>query len=249
MKVVIADDDAVSRTLLIEILQSAQAGYNIIAVDDGILAWSTLEANPDTKLAILDLQMPGLGGFELLKRIRKDERFASLPVIVCTGTSDRATVTTAAMHGVSDFVLKPFSRTGVLEKVWHVCKPTTLAVPVLKDLSAARQRYDIDRDAHRELLGHFVRVADLWAGDARRATEFPRVRALVVRAAHLKQMLAGLGAAAVAARLQEAEDVLGPHKAKPLPAELQNCLRKAQQLGDKIQPEIDRLREMLDTIA
>jgi hypothetical protein len=53
----------------------------------------------------------------------------------------------------------------------------------------------------------------------------------------------------VAARSPKAEDVLGPHKAKPLPAELQNCLRKAQQLGDKIQPEIDRLREMLDTIA
>lgn len=249
MKVLIADDDPVSRTLLIQILQSAQAGYNIIGVDDGNLAWATLEQNPDVKLAIVDLQMPGLGGFDLLKRVRGDQRFATLPVIVCTGTSDRATVTQAALHGVNDFIVKPFTRTGVLEKVWHICKPATLALPVLKDLSAARQKFEIDRDTHRELLGYFVRIADMWATDARRATDYPRVRGLAIRAANLKQMLGGLGAAAVSARFQEAEDALGSYKTKPLTNDLPTCVRKAQQLGEKVQPEIDRLREMLDTIT
>jgi CheY-like chemotaxis protein len=249
MKVLIADDDAVSRTLLIEILRSAQAGYDIIAVEDGDKAWKTLEANQDTKLAILDLAMPGLGGFDLLKRVRLDPRFSELPIIICTGTSDRATVTTAAMHGVRDFVVKPFSRTGVLEKVWHVCKPSTLSLPVLKDLNAARQRFEIDRDTHRELLGHFVRVADMWAADARRATDFARVRGLALRANNLKQMLGGLGAAALAARFQEAEDGLVPYKTKPLGPDLPACLRKAQQMGEKIQVDIDRLREMLDTVS
>lgn len=249
MKILIADDDIVSRTLLSEILQSAQAGYNIIAVEDGTKAWETLEANLDTKLAIVDLAMPGLGGIDLLKRARGDMRFAHLPIIVCTGASDRATVTAAAAHGVSDFVLKPFTRTAVLEKVWHVCRPTAVAMPVLKDLASARQRFEIDRDTHRELLVHFVRIADMWAADARRATDFARVRSLVIRAANLRQMLAALGAASLAIRFQDAEDALAPFRAKPTATELPGCIRKAQTLGEKIQLEIDRLREMLDTIA
>lgn len=249
MKVLIADDDPVSRTLMVEILRSAQAGYDIISVDDGNLAWSTLEANVDTKLAILDLQMPGLDGFELLKRVRADPRFAQLPVIVCTGTSDRATVTKAAMQGVRDFVVKPFTRTAVLEKVWNICKPATTAQPVLKDLSAARQRYEIDRETHRELMGHFVRVADMWAADARRATDHARVRGLGIRAGNLKQFFVGLGAAAVGARFLEAEQELAKFKTKPLAADMPNCLRTAQHLGERIQIEIDRLRELLDTIA
>lgn len=249
MKVLIADDDVVSRTLMIEILKSAQSGYDILSVENGDQAWTTLESNPDTKVAILDLAMPGLDGFELLKRIRGDARFAHLPVIICTGSSDRATVQAAVTHGVRDFLVKPVTRTSVLEKVWNVCRPASQALPVLKDLSAARQRYEIDRDTHRELMGHFVRSADVWAADARRTTEFPRVRALAIRAGYLKQMLGGLGAAAVAARFQEAEDVLGLYKTKPLANDLPTCLRKAQQLGDKLQPDIDRLREVLDTIS
>lgn len=249
MKVLIADDDPVSRALMIEILRSAQAGYDIISVEDGHQAWNTLEANLDTKLAILDLQMPGLDGFELLKRVRSDPRISQLPVIVCTGTSDRATVTKAAMHGVNDFLVKPFARTAVLEKVWNICKPPTTAQPVLKDLSGARQRYEIDRETHRELMGHFVRIADMWATDARRATDYARVRGLAIRAGNLKQFFLGLGAAAVGARFQDAEQELAKFKTKPLAQDMPACLRTAQQLGEKIQLEIDRLRELLDTIA
>ena len=249
MKILIADDDIVSRVLMTEILQSAQAGYEILAVGDGNEAWSALESTPEIKLAILDQTMPGLTGLELLRKARRDPRFAQLPIIVCTATSDRATVTEAARSGVTDFVVKPFSRTAVLEKVWHVCRPSFAGVPVLKDVAAARQRFEIDRDTHRELLAHFVRVGDLWATDARRANEYARVRSLAIRASHLKQMLAGLGAAAAAGRFQEAEDALGAYRTKPLAPELPGCIAKAQKLGESIQPDLDRLREMLDTIA
>lgn len=249
MKILIADDDNVSRTLMVDILSSAQAGYDLLTVEDGGKAWEALEANPDIKLAIIDLSMPNVNGLEWLDRTRADARFSQLPVIVCTGSTDRATVANVAARGVRDFLVKPFTRTTVLEKVWHVCRPSATQMPVLRDLSAARQRFEIDRDVHRELLAHFVRVADMWATDARRATEYPRVRGLAIRAGNLKQMLGGLGAGALAGRFQEAEDALAPYKSKPLANDLPTCLRKAQQLGEKIQVDIDRLREMLDTVA
>ena len=249
MKILVADNDTTSRTLMVDILASAQAGYDLLTVEDGLKAWQTLEGNPDLKLAIIDLNLPAMPGLQWLDRVRGDPRFAHLPVIVCTGETDRTTVANVASRGVSTLLVKPFTRTTVLEKVWQVCRPSATAVPVLRDLSAARQRFEIDRDTHRELLAYFVRVADMWATDARRATEFSRVRALAIRAGNLKQMLAGLGAAGAALRFQEAEDALLPYRTKPVAADLPVCLRKANQLGEKIQSDIDRLREVLDTLT
>lgn len=249
MKILVADDDPVSLTLLVDILTSAQADYDLITAEDGQQAWAGLEAHPDLKLAIIDLAMPGMTGLDWLARTRKDPRFTTLPVIVCTGNTDRPTVSTVAALGVSNYLVKPFTRTSVLEKVWHVCRPAPTDAPVLRDLAGARQRMEIDRDTHRELLANLVRIADLWAGDARRALEFPHIRALTIRATNLRQMLASLGAAALAARLQEFEEVLGPFRVKPLAADLHACLRKTQQAGEKIQLEIDRLREALDSIT
>lgn len=249
MKILIADDDPVSRTLLVGILTSAQAGYDLLTAEDGLKAWGVLETNTDVKLAIIDLSMPGMSGLELIDKVRADQRLAQMPVIVCTGDTDRGTVTSVAARGIANFLVKPFTRTTVLEKVWNICRPAVTAVPVVRDLAAARQRFEIDRETHRELLAHYVRIADMWATDARRTTDYARVRSLTIRANHLKQMIGNLGAAAVAARFQEAEETLAPYRTKPLAQDLPACLRKAQQLGERIQPEIDRLREMLDTLT
>ena len=42
MKILIADDDSVSRTLMVDILNSAQAGYDLLPVEDGVKAWEAL---------------------------------------------------------------------------------------------------------------------------------------------------------------------------------------------------------------
>ena len=72
---------------------------------------------------------------------------------------------------------------------------------------------------------------------------------LAIRASNLRQMFGGLGATAAAARFQEAEESLGVYRAKPLAADLAACVRKAQQCGEAIQAEVDRVREVLDTIT
>jgi two-component system chemotaxis response regulator CheY len=249
MKILIAEDDPVSLELLVDILSSARAGYELLPVEDGARAWEVVQANPDVRLALVDLGMPGMSGIELLDRIRSDTRFAQLPVIVCTGNTDRATVAAVAQRGISNFLVKPFTRSTVLEKVLQICKPVPVSHPVVHDLAAVRQRFEIDRETHRELLSHYVRIVDLWVGDARRVIEFPRVRALAIRAGNLKQTMAGLGAAAVAARLQEAEEALNVHRVRPLNSELPAILRKTQQLGDRLQPDLDRLRQALDTLT
>ncbi len=248
MKILIAEDDADARTLMVDILSSAQVGYELLPAADGLTAWQTLEAQGDVALAIIDLTLPGLSGLELITRMHADTRFAEIPIIVCTGNTDRTTVAQVAAKGIRNFLVKPFTRATVLDRVLQLCRPVVVDVPVVRDLVGVRQRFEIDRDTHRELLGHFVRVAELWAGDARRAADFARVRGLVIRAPHLRQMLASLGAAAAAARLQEAEQGLGPYRVKPLTSDMPHFLKLAQHHGEKLAKELERLREVLGTL-
>jgi CheY-like chemotaxis protein len=249
MKILLAEDDIVSRTLMIEILASAQAGYEVVTAEDGAQAWTMLEANPEVKLAIIDVVMPVVDGFQWLDRVRADPRFGQLPVIVCSGNNDRATVSQAAARGVSSFLVKPFTRSAVLEKVLQITRTPSNDVPVMRDLGLARQRLEIDRDVHRDLIEHHLKVGDLWAADARRATEYPRVRALGVRAENLKQVSTMLGCAALAARFQEAGDALAVFKTRPLAPDMHACLHKTHSLATVVQAECDRLRVAIEKLA
>jgi CheY-like chemotaxis protein len=245
MKILITDDDPVSRRLMVEILNSAQAGYQLLTADDGQKGWEILEANPDIALAIIDLAMPGIQGMDWLDRARGDPRFSQLPIIVCTGSRDRTTVQNAIARRVNHFLVKPFNRTTVLEKVWQVCRPPSTKVAVLRDLAAARQQVDMDRDAQRELLTHYIRVADMWATDARRANEYATVRALGLRASKLKPVLTEFGATALGSRFEELEQMLSQFRTKPLEMNMPACIRTTRSLADIVQPEIDRLREVV----
>ncbi len=79
--IVVADDDAVNRQVVQEIL--SRAGFEVTAVPDGETAIEAIEAHPPLAL-VLDLMMPGLDGLGVLERLRADERFHDLPVLVLT---------------------------------------------------------------------------------------------------------------------------------------------------------------------
>lgn len=79
--VLLADDSITTRTLEKNILESA--GYRVRAASDGLEAWMILQAE-GADVAVCDVQMPRMDGFELTEKIRGDERFAELPVILVT---------------------------------------------------------------------------------------------------------------------------------------------------------------------
>ena len=83
-KVLIADDTATSRELIRTVLE--KQGYTVIEAADGIEALGNArEAMPD--VIILDLQMPGLNGFAVLQELRKDQRFAAIPIMALTASA------------------------------------------------------------------------------------------------------------------------------------------------------------------
>jgi signal transduction histidine kinase len=107
MKVLIADDDPVSRHLLQKHVQAW--GHEVSAAEDGGRAWRLFAAG-DFPIVITDWLMPELDGLELVRRIRALERPGYVYVILLTACSQKEDVVQGMEAGADDFVTKPFDR-------------------------------------------------------------------------------------------------------------------------------------------
>ena len=103
-RIVIADDDPTMRTALHETLSTA--GYETVLCEDGEAACRSLKAG-NIDLVISDVRMPGIGGLDVLKRVRGLP--APPPFIVINGHASVAEAVEAMKMGAYDFLVKPFS--------------------------------------------------------------------------------------------------------------------------------------------
>ena len=104
--VLIADDDDDIRALVAFRLQ--RVGYDVLTAVDGAEALAlAFEHRP--ALALLDLSMPKLDGYEVTRRIRADEATRTMPVILLTARAQEADVARGFETGADDYVRKPFS--------------------------------------------------------------------------------------------------------------------------------------------
>lgn len=111
MKVLVADDDADLRELIAFTL--TQAGYFVIKAGDGPAAVRHFQAeSPD--LVVLDINMPGLSGFQVCEAIRRDSR---VPVMMLTVRGEEEDLVRALGLGADDFLTKPFSPRTLLARV------------------------------------------------------------------------------------------------------------------------------------
>ena len=104
MKVLIADDDRISRMGLQGALEDW--GYEVVAVADGAAAWQTLQAAESPALVLLDWVMPGLDGIDVVRKVRAELHTRYIYLIMITSKS--ASVVQAMDAGADDFIAKPF---------------------------------------------------------------------------------------------------------------------------------------------
>jgi phosphoserine phosphatase RsbU/P len=107
MKVLIAEDDSVSRALLENILRDW--GYEVIPAPDGSDAWEILNGPAPPRLAIVDWQMPGMDGLELCRRIRAGDVTKSTYVLLVTGKGGTDNIVQGLRSGANDYLTKPFN--------------------------------------------------------------------------------------------------------------------------------------------
>jgi chemosensory pili system protein ChpA (sensor histidine kinase/response regulator) len=113
-RILVADDSKSVRESVVRMLSAA--GYIVDAATDGVEAWDMLQ-DVDYDLLVTDLEMPRLGGFELIDKARHDQRFGALPILVISSKSAEPQRHKAAQLGASGFQPKPVSRPALLEQV------------------------------------------------------------------------------------------------------------------------------------
>ena len=104
--VLVADDEEDIRELIVFRLENS--GYTVIEAQDGAEALELARsARPD--LAVLDVMMPKMDGYELTQRLRADEATSRMPIILLTARTQEADVERGFSAGADDYIRKPFS--------------------------------------------------------------------------------------------------------------------------------------------
>ena len=96
-KVMVLEDESSIRSFIV--INLRRAGYDVIEAETGEEALDKLKENPDTRVALLDIMLPGIDGFEVCRRIRATN----------TARSQEMDKVTGLMTGADDYVTKPFS--------------------------------------------------------------------------------------------------------------------------------------------
>ena len=121
MKILVAEDDAISQVMLRAMV--TKAGYEPIITGDGLGAYEILLKPDAPKLAILDWMMPGLDGVEVCRKVRELKSNEPAYIILLTSRDNRKDIVHGLKSGANDYIVKPYDveelqvRIGVGRKV------------------------------------------------------------------------------------------------------------------------------------
>ncbi|HYR36835.1 MAG TPA: response regulator [Burkholderiales bacterium] len=119
-RILIVEDDEDVANLTMRWLE--RAGYAVQHALDGPTALELLKHEPLPVLVLLDVMLPKMDGFEVLRRIRGDRRTQKLPVVMVTSFSRDKDATRAREIGVNDYIVKPLMELDFLKRVEHIVK-------------------------------------------------------------------------------------------------------------------------------
>jgi phosphoserine phosphatase RsbU/P len=109
MKILVAEDDAVTRRMLVVTLE--RLGWDVITADDGNAAWrvfETLKGKDAPEIAVLDWMMPGIEGIEICRRLHTTPGFELVYIILVTSRGGKEDLSYGLAAGANDYITKPF---------------------------------------------------------------------------------------------------------------------------------------------
>lgn len=138
----VIEDDAAIRE--IEMYTLKVTGFESHGFGDGAAAWEALvRAKEVPDLVLLDVMLPTLGGIDILKRIREDERLREVPVILATAKGEEYDRIQGLDLGADDYLVKPFSMLEMVSRVKAVLRRTQSRRPK-KDIVLDDFRLSVD---------------------------------------------------------------------------------------------------------
>jgi two-component system chemotaxis response regulator CheY len=206
MKVLVVDDDIVSRMVLMHLVDSC-GSYEIHEAGDGEEAWDQLREGLRPAICFCDLRMPRLSGMELLARMKADPALAAMRFVLASSANDHATMAQASSLGAGGYIVKPFDRGQVLAQLAALAPQAGAPAEDAENPLATMQRLGITGDRLLVYLGGFdsqLAAAEAELAPLAAAGEHDEVRA------RLELLHAGcvtLGLHGAAARLEALPEV------------------------------------------
>jgi two-component system chemotaxis response regulator CheY len=125
LKFLIVDDFSTMRRIVRNLLK--EAGHaNADEAEDGVAALQKLR-NGTFNFVVTDINMPNMNGFELLTQIRLDPALKTLPVLMITAEARKEDIVLAAQSGASGYIVKPFTKATLEDKVTKILQKFSLA--------------------------------------------------------------------------------------------------------------------------
>jgi len=121
----VVDDFSTMRRIVRNLLK--ESGFaDADEAEDGVVALQKLRAS-NFDFVVSDINMPNMNGFQLLAEIKKDEKLKHIPVLMVTAEARKEDIVLAAQQGAAGYIVKPFTKATLEDKVLHILKKAGLA--------------------------------------------------------------------------------------------------------------------------
>ena len=125
MKFLVVDDFSTMRRIVKGLLK--EIGYsNVEEAEDGVVALNMLK-NSHYDFVVSDINMSNMNGFDLLKAIKADDKLKAIPVLMVTAEARKEDIVLAAQTGAAGYIVKPFTKATLEEKVQKIMQKVTAA--------------------------------------------------------------------------------------------------------------------------
>jgi len=160
MRILVADDDLISRLAMEDVLRQCGAP-DIATAEDGASAWRLVTGEQCFDLLCMDVRMPPPDGLELVARLRAAPALKRVPAMLITSTADRNTVLGATHADLQGFIVKPVGQDTVTRILRVLAQ---LDAGILEPVEAATARLRVDADQHARYVAAFRQQIQALAG-------------------------------------------------------------------------------------
>jgi len=120
LRFLVVDDFSTMRRIIRNLLK--ETGFSEAdEAEDGVVALQKLRSS-NFDFVVTDINMPNMNGFQLLTEMKQDEKLKNIPVLMVTAEARKEDIVLAAQQGAAGYIVKPFTKATLEEKLSHILK-------------------------------------------------------------------------------------------------------------------------------